>query len=151
MKKKSLKVIPVKPASNILGGSPIKVAAPCRLEQIASPIKRGTGLILHFVATLKAIGAINKTTATFSKNIDNIPLTAQIINIAPQTLLALDAKTPARKSGILEYKKSSLINNIPIYKNITLRLIEAKACFQFKTPKTKITKTEDQTMRDFLL
>mgnify|MGYP007128602244 CR=1 FL=1 len=47
-------------------GSPIKVAAPCKLEEMAMVIRRGTGEVFSFLAIAKAIGVSMSKVETFS-------------------------------------------------------------------------------------
>ena len=56
----------------VLGGSPISVAVPPILENIASPISSGTGLICNLVATSNVTGAIKMITVRLFRNIETM-------------------------------------------------------------------------------
>ena len=94
IKKKSLKFIFANPARSMLGGSPMRVAAPCRFALIAIPMKRGTGLMSHFFEIDMAIGATRSTTATFSMAADRRPVKTQM-----RTMAAPDVLGPGGEEG----------------------------------------------------
>ena len=53
--------------------SPTNVAAPWRLEETATEMMKGTGLVSSFLQTAMATGATIKTVATLSTNAEIIP------------------------------------------------------------------------------
>ena len=66
----------------MLGGSPTKVAVPSRLDITASPTINIVGFIFNFLHRLNAIGAITRTVATFSTNMEIMPVIARISTMA---------------------------------------------------------------------
>jgi len=63
---------------SMLGGSPIKVATPCKLEEIAIAMSTKTGETLNLLVIANAIGATIRTTATFSTKIERNPANTAI-------------------------------------------------------------------------
>ena len=68
--RKSLKVSPDRLAMMMLGGSPIRVAAPPMLDASTSAIRNGNGETPSRSQTSKVTGAISSTVVTLSRNAD---------------------------------------------------------------------------------
>ena len=111
----------------MLGGSPIKVAVPCRLLDMAMAIIMFTGLISSFFANARAMGATIKTVATFSTKAEIKPVKIQIKSIAHPVLFDLSTISSAKKAGTLLLIKLSARANVPTKMPITFQFIEKKA------------------------
>src|SRR3989338_5281317 len=106
IQKKSIKFMPLERARIRLGLSPIIVAQPWRLEETATPIKKGTGFTFSFLATSKAIGATIKTVATFSTKLEIKPERRHTDRSAMPTVFDLSTNFVARYAGTFENIKS---------------------------------------------
>src|SRR3990167_3144725 len=122
----------------MLGGSPIKVAHPCKLLDMAIAIIMLVGLIFSFLAKDKAIGATIKTVATFSTNAEIKPESAQIKSIDQAVFLALSTIISAIYAGTRLSIKISATTNVPTNIPITFQLMAKNASLGLITPnKTK--------------
>lgn len=111
----------------MLGGSPIKVAVPCRLLETAIAIIMFTGLILSLLAKDNAIGATIKTVATFSTKAEIMPVKRQIKSTAHAVFLALSTMISAIYVGTRLLIKISATKSVPTKIPITFQLIAFKA------------------------
>ena len=80
--------------------SPTRVAAPCRLEETAIAIIKGTGLVFSFLQISMATGAIIRTVATLSTKAEIMPANRDSETAAHWTLGTLFIIISARRSGI---------------------------------------------------
>ena len=104
--RKSLKVSPDRLAMMMLGGSPIKVAAPPMLEARTSAIRNGPGLTPSRSQTSRVTGAISSTVVTLSKKAEATAVmsTSSTITRNGEPLARLAAQmatysnTPVRRS-----------------------------------------------------
>jgi hypothetical protein len=111
----------------MLGGSPIKVAAPCRLLHTAIAIIIFKGLILSFFANDIAMGATIKTVATFSTKAEIKLVNKQMDNTAQAVFLARLTIISARYAGTRLNIKTSATASIPTNIPITFQLTERNA------------------------
>ena len=81
--------------------SPTKVAAPCRFDETAMAMIKGTGLVLSFLHISRAMGAIIRTVATLSINAETIPAKSERATAATITFGTLFMIISARRAGIL--------------------------------------------------
>lgn len=150
-KKKLLKFIFRNPASIILGGSPISVAAPCRFELIAIAIKKGTGETFNFLEISKAMGATIITVATFSQKADINPENAETKRIAKPTVFVFETSLFAINAGTLDIIKTSATMAVPKKIPMTFQLIASTALWNDINLKTKRRRTPAQRITVFLL
>ena len=80
--------------------SPTRVAAPCKFEETAMEMMKGTGLVFSFLQISMATGAIIRTVATLSTNAEMIPANRLRETAAHWTLGTLFMIMSARRSGI---------------------------------------------------
>src|SRR3989338_2078619 len=113
IQKKSLNVRLADMANIIEGESPIMVAQPWRFDDIAIPIKNGTGFAFNFLDTSNAIGATIRTVATFSTKLDMNPASAHTARSAPPMVFALSTRRVARYAGTPENMNSSESTIVP--------------------------------------
>jgi hypothetical protein len=114
----------------MLGGSPIKVAVPCKLLDIAIPIIILTGLILIFLASANAIGATIKTVATFSTKAEIKPVSKQINNMAQHVFFDLSTIISAIYAGTLLSIKISATTSVPTKIPMTFQFMAKNASCQ---------------------
>ena len=81
--------------------SPTKVAAPCRLDDTAIAMIKGTGLVFSFLQISSAIGATIKTVATLSTNAEMIPAKRANATAAIWMFGTFSITRSARSAGIL--------------------------------------------------
>jgi hypothetical protein len=111
----------------MLGGSPIRVAVPCRLLETAIAIIIFIGFILNFFANDKAMGATIKTVATFSTNAEIKPVRAHMLKIAQAVFFALSTIISAIYAGTRLSIKIFAITRVPTNILITFQLTDEKA------------------------
>jgi len=111
----------------MLGGSPISVAAPCKLLDIAIAIIIFTGFILILCVNVSAIGAIIKTVATFSIKVDMNEVKIHIDKTAQAAFFALSMIISAINAGTLLFIKTSATASMPINIPKTFQFTARKA------------------------
>ena len=106
--------------------SPTSVAAPCKLEDTAMPMIKGTGLVLSFLQMANATGAIIKTVATLSTKAEITPANSASATAAVLTLDTLDMIISASRDGILLSINSFTSPIVPAIISKTLKSIAPK-------------------------
>mmetsp|Transcript_50142 Transcript_50142/g.122370 ORF Transcript_50142/g.122370 Transcript_50142/m.122370 type:complete len:211 (-) Transcript_50142:70-702(-) len=84
----------------MLGGSPIIVAVPKRLEKMASEIRKGRGSMSTSLHSLHVTGVISKIVVTLSRKAESTPVTRQRRKLSRLLLppLSLHATTPSHSN-----------------------------------------------------
>ena len=121
----------------MLGGSPMRVAVPCRLLDRAMAIIIVAGFMLSFLARARAMGATIKTVATFSTKAEMNPVSTQMRRIAQAVFLALLTMISAMKAGTRLSMNRSARTRVPTKMPMTFQLIARKASLYDSTPVTK--------------
>ena len=121
-------------ASNKEVVSPVRVAAPSKLENIDMQIIGITGDILDFLATTRTIGAIIKTVATLSIKADTTPAnTAKttVIHLILDVFLIIKSDN---NSGIFDSINKETVPAVPNIIKRTLKSISPSNLFSGKIP-----------------
>src|SRR3989338_4197163 len=118
----------------MLGGSPIKVAVPCRLEDIAIAIIMFIGFILIFFANDNAMGATIRTVATFSTKAEMKPVNAHVASMAQEVFLVLFTILSAMYAGPRLSMNIFATIKVPTKMPMTFQLIAKKASFKDIVP-----------------
>ena len=113
-----------KPPSSMLGGSPMRVAAPCRLLEIAMATMIRTGFTASFLASASAIGATIITVATFSTKAERTEVSRQMNNIAQVVFGDLSTMVSARYAGTRLSMKTSATAIVPTKMPMTFQLMD---------------------------
>ena len=126
--------------------SPTRVAAPCRLEDTATPMMKGTGFVLSFLQISSATGAIISTVATLSMKAEIIPANRAIATAAARMLLTRSITRSARRAGILLSMKSATRPIVPAIIRITFRSMEGSTFPRGSMPVAMKTSAEPSAM-----
>ena len=120
--RKSLNSRPARLPMMMLGGSPIKVAAPPMLEAKTSAIKKGTGLMSSRSHTRRVTGAISSTVVTLSRNAEAsaVTSTSKIITRSGEPLARLAAQM-ARNSNTPVFRSTLTMIIMPSSRKITFQ------------------------------
>ena len=121
--KKSRKLMLSAEPSMMAVVSPTSVAAPCKLEETAIAMIKGTGLVLSFLQISRATGAIISTVATLSTNAEIIPANSESATAATITFGQQDKTRSASSSGILLSIKSATRPMVPAIMSSTFKLL----------------------------
>ena len=121
--KKSTKLISSAEPSIIAVVSPTKVAAPCKLEETAIAIIKGTGFVFNFLQISRATGATISTVATLSTNAEIIPAKSAMATAAHLTFGTFSIIKSASNSGILLSMNRATIPIVPAIISKTLKSI----------------------------
>ena len=119
--KKSAKLICRAEPSMIAVVSPTSVAAPCRLEDTAMQMMKGTGLVFSLRQTATATGATIRTVATLSTNAEISPANRLRHTAAHRTLGTRFMIWSARRSGIRLSMNSCTMPMVPPIISSTLK------------------------------
>ena len=110
----------------MLGGSPISVAVPCRFDEMAMPIKSGTGDAFSRLAIASPIGATIKMVATLSTNAEIPDDRAHSHSIAIPAVLERIISQSANHAGTRDLMNKFAIMDMPVKIASTFQLIALK-------------------------
>ena len=126
--------------------SPTRVAAPCRLEDTAMPMMKGTGLVFSFLQICMATGATISTVATLSTKAEMTPENRDSATAAHMTLGTLSIIRSASSSGILLSINRATRPMVPAIISRTLKSMAPKISFTGSIPVTMKMKAEPKAM-----
>ena len=132
--KKSIKLISSAEPSIIAVVSPTKVAAPCKFDETAIAIIKGTGFVLSFLQISSATGAIISTVATLSTNAEMIPANKAIATAAHLTFGTFSIIKSASNSGILLSINKATMPIVPAIISKTLKSIDSTTLLRGNIP-----------------
>ncbi len=110
----------------MLGGSPIRVAVPCRLEAMARAIRKVTGETFSRRDISRAMGATISTVATFSTKAEMTLVSAQIHSTATPTVEERLTSRAARRAGTRDRMNSSASTSVPAKMPMTFQLMSLR-------------------------
>ncbi len=116
--------------------SPTRVAAPCKLEAMATAMTLVTGEIPCFLAILMATGATISTVATLSTKAEMMPENRDKATMAQRTVGVFSRIMSASKAGMRDSMNKETIPMVPAIIKITFQSIKPNTICRGTMPTT---------------